>query len=160
MRQRFLTKFITAWHILKHFVVDDISRVILKLYINLLIKNEIWYKICVWFSEIKWFGLDSPYTFSFSHTKFNSLKMSNPILVLTPNFGLNIRQSEDIYDILKFKQGGILRLQIAIHMHKTGKFIFRLLVIDNRCSLAFTDQSMIYDTNKLKEVVNYLKIKN
>ena len=157
MRQQFLTKFVALWHILKHFVVDDVSRVILKSYIDLLLEGDNRRTICIWFAEIKWFGLDSPYKFSYD-VQIKIIKGISHLI--NPNIELSIRQNDDICDILNFEEKIFLKFYIELRINKTDKWIFILYAIDRYRTLSFISNSDMYDANKLKEVVNYLKIKN
>ena len=159
MRQQILTKFITAICIFKQFGVDDVSRVILKLYIDLLLEDEIWYKICIWFSEIKWFGLDSPYKFSPMRRFIYNGKKSDKIVLINPNFGKN--NYSEIATILGLdKDIFSCSFEIALFIDKMGKWIFMLRVEYVKTNSQPPLIPNTYGIDTIEKIVNYLKIKN
>ena len=158
MEQQIITKFITAWHVLKHFVVDDVSRVILKSYIDLLLEGDDWRTICIWFAEIKWFGLDSPYKFSSIYFIYNG-KKSDKVVSINPNFGKN--NNLEIATILGFDEARFGYLfEISLFIDKMGRWIFNLRVEYVKSLLQPQLESNTYSMNAIEKIVDYLKIKN
>ena len=159
MRQQILTKFVALWHILKHFVVDDVSRVILKSYIDLLLEYINWYEICVWFSEIKWFGLDSPYKFSPMMRFIYNGKKSDKLVYINPDFGKN--NYSEIATILGLdKDIFSCSFEITLVIDKMGKWMYRLRVEYVKTILQPKMTVMTYGIDTIEKIVDYLKIKN
>ena len=159
MRQQILTKFITASCILKHFVIDDVSRVILKSYIDLLLENDNWYELYTWFAEIRFLGLNSLFTFSCNI--HNYIKGAPTQKLVSINISSIIKPGE-IYDILELKSHiHQILMYLIVSTMKGWHFKLQFYIFDSIWyEEVLANPKYIHDIKKIEEIFNCLKIKN
>ena len=156
MRQQILTKFITIRHILKHFVVGDVSGDILKTYIDLLLEGSNWYELYTWFAEIRFLGLDSDHKFSCDN--YYNMTGYSPRNIVSINISTLIHSIKDLADILENNsQPFKIFMYITVSTMNEWHFKLQFYKYILPTVLSISDVWYNHDIKKIEEVFNYIK---